>query len=336
MERALGLARQGRLDEAIPMLEKLPYTASNVQQRIAMYMQRGTEQDLLKATDLLIQQQDLAPYSAEPYLKLAEIQWRTGHNNDALGLVISAGETEPGHARIDYYLAVAMQFTGRFDSALKAYRQTVLENADETLSEAELDIEASILAYETAAGYFPGSLHKDERKLVNAETEYNALQTALHNWQAGGPDLSTLSPGQVTRYGNAFYNLGTSDMFRYNCFHRAGEHFKACLAINPERLQARSNYLFLQNYNNISDEAISEMHIAEAAELRSQLGRPQGQFGNNPDPDKPLRVGYLSSDFRSTLITMNANVTTGPAKLNHWWMYCTRLHCLMTRRCSRK
>ena len=298
MERAQGLARQGRLDEAIPLLEKLPNTAINVQQRIAVYMQRGTEQDLLKATDLLIQQQDLAPFSAEPYLKLAEIQWRTGYNNDALGLVISAGETEPGHARIDYYLAVAMQLTGRFDSALKAYRQSVLENADETLSEAELDIEAAILAYETAAGHYPGSLHRDERKLVNAETEYNALQTALHNWQAGGPDLSTLSPGQVTRYGNAFYNLGTSDLSRYNCFHRAGEHFKACLAINPERLQARSNYLFLQNYNNISDEVISEMHIAEAAELRSQLGPPLAKFGNNPDPDKPLRIGYLSSDFR--------------------------------------
>ncbi len=299
LERAMKLAQRGRLEEAIVLVQYLPVTPAKINAQVRLLMQRGHAEDLRKADSLLIEQQRLLPHSAEPRLKRAEIQWRAGKSTEALKLVIAAGKIAPGHARVEYYLGVALQLAGKLETALGAYRKSVNKNVREPLSELELDIEIAIQVYETAAGHYPGSTVQDERLLVNAEAQYATLQSALHSWQDSKPDLAALSDEKVTRYGNAFYNLGCADMARFNCFKRAGEHFQACLAINPKHLEALSNYLFLLNYDpGISLAELREAHFDAARDLRAQTGPPLTKFGNNPDPDKLIRIGYLSSDFR--------------------------------------
>lgn len=298
-DRARDLARRGRLDEALEVLRGLPLTPARLHNQAMLLIQRGHKQDLLKADGLLIQQQRLSPHSAEPRLKRGEIQWRAGKYTEALKLIIAAGKIAPGHAHVEYYLGVALQLTGKPDTAQRAYRRSILKNTRESLNEFEIDIETAIQAYETAAGHYPGSTVQDEHQLVNAEADYTRLQSALHCWQASKPDLAGLSAEKITRYGNAFYNLGCVDMARFNCLKRAGEHFMACLDINPRHLDARCNYLFLLNYDNkVGADEITTAHFEAARELRAQLGPPLIKFANNPDPDKLLRIGYLSSDFR--------------------------------------
>ena len=214
MERARNLEKRGRLDEAIVLLQGLPVTPASINSQARLLLQRGFEEDLLKADNLLIQQQRLLPHSAGPRLLRAEIQWRSGNITGALGLVIAAGKIAPGHAQVEYYLGVALQLAGKLETALEAYRKSVRKNAREPLTDLEINIEIAIQAYETAAGHYPGSTVQDERQLVNAEAEYDGLQCALHRWQESEPDLQGLSEEKITRYGNAFYNLGCADMAR--------------------------------------------------------------------------------------------------------------------------
>ena len=299
LERANNMARKGHLDQAIVLLHDLPANAATLSSHARLLRQRGTKHDLQKADRLLIHLQRLLPHSAEPRLQRAEIRWKEDDSTEALRLVIAAGKIAPGHAQVEYYLGVALQLAGKLETACSAYRKSILKNIREPISDPELDIDIAIQAYETAAGHYPGSTVADESQLVNAEAEYDALNSALRNWLESGPDLSQLSKEKITRYSNAFYNLGCSDMVRFNHFEEAGQHFHDCLSIKPDHLEARCNLLYLLNYNNkIDSAAISKAHFDSAQDLREQMGRPESRFGNNPDPDKIIRVGYLSSDFR--------------------------------------
>ncbi len=299
LRRARELARQGRLDESIRLFEKLPSLPPVLHHYFNVLLQRGFDADLRKADQILMQKQKLLPNSADVQLKRAEIQWLLAKPDEALRLVRGAGKTDPGHPRVEYYLGVALQLAGQLDAALDAYRIAIQKNAREPLSELEMDIEAAIEAYETAAGFDPVSTAQNPQKLVNAEAEYFALQSALSAWQNNRPEHSGLSEEQVTRYGNAHYNLGCSDMVRFNCLRRAAEHFKACLAINPGHVQARCNHLFLLNYDEkITAEEIFRAHVDATKELRRIVGPALEKFHNNPNPDKPLKIAYLSSDFR--------------------------------------
>jgi len=63
----------------------------------------------------------------------------------------------------------------------------------------------------------------------------------------------------------------------------------------PENLGFRSNLAVISNYQaDWTPERVRDWHL----ELFSDLGRPPGDYRNSPAPDRPLRVGYFSADFR--------------------------------------
>jgi protein O-GlcNAc transferase len=80
---------------------------------------------------------------------------------------------------------------------------------------------------------------------------------------------------------------------------RALQYFRAALRVNPAHTLARTNFLFVKNYDpEMNNQAALQLHCNTAAELRQLLGTPQNTWKNEPDPERNLRIGYLSSDFR--------------------------------------
>ncbi len=77
----------------------------------------------------------------------------------------------------------------------------------------------------------------------------------------------------------------------------ARQHYQTAMAMVPDHAPYRSNYLFSLNYGDDLDDAALR---AEHAEYDQRFGSPPQAFtrwDNPPDPDRPLRVGYVSGEF---------------------------------------
>lgn len=77
----------------------------------------------------------------------------------------------------------------------------------------------------------------------------------------------------------------------------AVEAFRACLAEAPDYADARSSLLFALN---LSDRAGAEDTVAEHFEWGRRIADPlwrERGFSNAPEPQRGLRVGYVSADF---------------------------------------
>jgi predicted O-linked N-acetylglucosamine transferase (SPINDLY family) len=97
-------------------------------------------------------------------------------------------------------------------------------------------------------------------------------------------------PGTLSSLGGVY--LGQSD------FVQAERYYRQCLALTPGDLQARSNLLMLLNYLPDADAAtVLEEHIewGKIAQARIPCQESIEPVG---DPQRRLRVGYLSPDFR--------------------------------------
>ncbi|MEM8955713.1 MAG: hypothetical protein AAGD22_16285 [Verrucomicrobiota bacterium] len=75
-------------------------------------------------------------------------------------------------------------------------------------------------------------------------------------------------------------------------------HMETGLKRNPDDFQNDSNILFVINYFQ-PDHPKDEFHrISQFSKHFQDLIPTNPEFKNNPDPDRPLRVAYMSPDFR--------------------------------------
>ena len=286
-------------------------------------MQRRDNGDLSKARQVLEGWRKKDAGNPEPVLRLVELDWQTGDDRAALKRVRTMQQAGLWHQHADYYLGVALQRQARNQEALAAYRAAIEANISIAVDESALVLEAAIEMYETAAGHYPGSLKQDEQQLLNAEFEYQNLAGAVHDWQAGEPVIGQLNPEQITRYSNACYNLGCRDMATCNRISEAIAWFDQALTINPAHLLALLNRLFVLNYDSRRlPEDIAREHFQAGLELRRQLGRPNGRFSNPPDPDRKLRIGYLSSDFRKHSVAFFITPVLEQHQHSRFEIYC--------------
>lgn len=78
------------------------------------------------------------------------------------------------------------------------------------------------------------------------------------------------------------------------------ELFEQCQALDPDFVEGASNLLFSMHYTPAkSPEEIARAHREWARRHADDLTRAAEPHGNDPAPDRPLRIGYVSPDFKS-------------------------------------
>ena len=110
--------------------------------------------------------------------------------------------------------------------------------------------------------------------------------------------ISAYRRGIVIEGGNAalHYNLALSLLSRGEAAD-AVEAFRACLAAEPDFPEARASLLFALNLSDRdSAETTAAAHFDWGRRLADPLWR-EHVFSNAPEPQRRLRIGYVSADF---------------------------------------
>lgn len=298
LDQATQLARAGQLDQAMDLARQLPKSPVKYQFQIDLLKNRQKQGDRKRAEKMCAQWQRAAPRSAEPLFQLMQLYWGNNKINLTPPLAIKIGALEPGHAFTPYYRAISQQLNGDLRSALVDHRLALVRNAKHRFSELELELEVGIAVYDVAAGHFPGSPGLNESALVESQATFVLLKNSVQRWLGSKPDFSSLRARQITRYGNACYNLGCAEANRYGGLKEALRHFRHALQVNPAHTLARSNILFVKNYDpDMGNQEALHLHREAGVAFRHQLGPPNTSWDIEPDPKRALRIAYLSSDF---------------------------------------
>jgi predicted O-linked N-acetylglucosamine transferase (SPINDLY family) len=162
------------------------------------------------------------------------------------------------------------------------------------VQEAEGDLESAAATLATALSLYPdwaealhnhGTVLRKLRRLAEAE---QALLKAI----ALAPNLSLAHEA----LGGVFFNQSRVAE-ALDCYRRARE-------IEPGRLELLSTELFVLNHaDGVSADALCELHHAAGRRLEAAYPARFHRYRSVQDPERRLRVGYVSGDFNHHPVT---------------------------------
>lgn len=194
---------------------------------------------------------------------LGLIEHQQGRSDSALDRLARALQRRPADALFHFNLANMQQDLGRLDAAIASFEQVL------RLQPGNVD---ALIGLGSA---LRGASRHDE---------------ALACYRRA----IAIQPGHA----QAHYNLGNA-LLSLNQHEQAVASFRAALRLQPGFDPAFSNLLFtLQNVPGVSQESLFAEHCEYAKRYEAPLKALWPRHGNTPEPQRRLKVGYVSGDLR--------------------------------------
>jgi protein O-GlcNAc transferase len=296
----LGVIFQERkqFDNAVSCFQKVLLINPNI---FAVYYNLGNIfQEQKQFDDAILNYQkaiELNPDLADLYYNFGTALQKKRRLDDAIANYQKAIELDPNS--IDAYcnLGTAFQEKGQFDNAIVCYQKAIELNprlADlycnlgNTLKK-EGRLEEAISNYRKAIQINPMFVEAYNNLGIALYTK-GMLDEAIENY---GIAL-VLQPDFVEAYvhlGTVYQNKGNLD--------KAEEYFRKALEIKPDCVFCYSNLLFSMNYNCRHDaQTVAAEHLRFRKHIIEPLSFVTTYHTNERDPNRKLRIGYVSPDFR--------------------------------------
>ncbi len=289
--------------------------------------------DLASALPLYEKVVKKRPKDARALFMLGTVKAQMGDPQAAVPLLKKAAALSPGNAGVHTNLGNVLRATGDLAGAENCYRQAIRIQPNQPLPHSNLGnihlacgrLDEAVACFNTALRLHPDDLDATLNLGVAKKEmgEMDAAESMFKKCLALAPDhpqahinLANLhsmhsriaeaevhyrkaievSPGYV----EAYYNLGIN-------LHDVGklEESEACYlkgqSLDPHHTKINLNLMLLQNYLPDKEPGeIHRMHKAWGDRFVAALGKQKPpRFANTKEPDRPLRVGYLSPDFRT-------------------------------------
>jgi protein O-GlcNAc transferase len=280
------------------LIQKGPVAPISIEKAMQTALEHHSAGRLSEADALYRQVLAENPGHADALHRLGLIAFQTGGNDAAIDLIRKAIAARPNDAAYHFNLANALYRRGDFDGASFSYstaiqiRPDLLEachNLGKLLREqGKLDQSAVVLLRALKINPNIAELHgalglvyRQRSQLSDAIAEYTRAI-----------ELKPSIAGFQNNLGNVLKEQGKLDE-AIACYDRG-------LALNPDDAAIHSNKIYtLHDHPSYDAPAILEQHrqwnLKHAKHLRPDII----QHPNDPSPDRRIRVGYVSPDFRN-------------------------------------
>jgi len=230
-----------------------------------------------------------------------------GRLDEALACCQKAVRLDPNNAGAHTNLGNVYQRLLQYDQAIRCYQEALKHNPNfaEACNNLGKTYQDQRMLNE-AVNYYEQALRikhdfaEAHYNLGNALRDLGDLEAAVDKYQHTlrlKPDLAFAQ----NNLGDALLKQGRPDLARV--------HFQQALRLQPDLATAQSNFLFCLNYDPQADpDAVFAEHRRWGQALESGVGnresgvRNQGsgisQGWNQHDPERRLRIGYISPDLR--------------------------------------
>lgn len=293
------LLRQGDADAAVLSYRKalalLPDdpTAHN---QLALALSAAKQSD--EAEVMHRRALELEPGSVESLLLYGHFLKELRRHDEAIDTYRKALHIDAADVAIHNAIGMALQADGKLDLAILAYEKILVLDPLSAIAycnigsvqQAQKQLDAARKNYERAleiAPEFPGAIFN----LSSCQMESGQFTEAIASYQKA----IAIEPGYREAHVNisaALSNLGRID--------EAVEQCRLALKINPDWDTVHSNLLFLLSHSNgINAAALFAEHQLFAEQFEAPLRASWPRHDNQPDPERQLRIGFVSADFNN-------------------------------------
>ncbi len=298
------LQANGRLAEAITAFRKVVSLAPRepsgwLSLSIALRLAR----EPVEAAGAIRRALELRPQDATAWALLGGVLRDAGETRQAMDAYRQSLTLNPNQPEVCYNLGNALRAIGEVNPAILAYREAIRLKPDfagafNNLGNAlksRLDFADAIVALRRAVELDPKS----------AEIRYNLAVVLAEISELDESIAVSLQAIELDpRLAKAFNNLG--NVYRASGLpDEAIKAYRQALELDPTSAATHSNLIFLLHFHPRSDATvIYEEATSFAGRHASPFDRPR-LFENDPDPNRPLRIGYVSPDFKQHPLSSN-------------------------------
>ena len=232
------------------------------------------------------------------FYNLANMEFKRGSHQDAICHYREAVRLKPDYAYAHNNLGRALTLIGQHDEAKVCFENAIRCGKPGypdpqynlgTELKAEGDFDGAVAAFQEALRIQPG--YADAHcNLGSAYLQMQRIGEAAESFQAA----AKLQPGNAkfqTNVGTAMLLLGRQQ--------EAILWFERALQISPADAGTRSNLILATSYTTASGAVLHNLSDAWYRTHAAPLYSAAQRHGNQRAPDRRLRIGYVSADFRN-------------------------------------